>query len=364
LRTLVVVLFFLLLQFVTPLKAAEPDLAAELRTAQRMGWDTASILAQAMAGSDAKRFAGMHAWLKEYRAAGGTTSRIVAETPVPRFDVDRLVTRNAAFWRAYFELAPGDSGAMLLHAALLLAAGEASRAAYVLISARQNPEIEREMLRAMNTLLEKSQSVVVRGAQQVAEAAKLHDDGALAEAGTRLRASIALWPGNALAHYELGLVLLAQQYVDSGRKPPSRTRLGIHSELAPSSAAAASYARARQHDPLLIRAYQGRDAGSADTLLLLGKTVRPLWETIARDTQAETRDDALNTLAGALHQAGASELALSVFQVLVAREGGGYDDDDRKFVASTLRVLAPAAADPVVRRLALARPEFARLVLP
>ena len=343
--------------------AAGAEPFAELRSAQRMGWDTASILAQGMAGSDPRRFPGIHAWLKEYRAIGGVPGKRAATAVIPKFDVDRLVTRSPAFWRAYFEMAPADSGAMLLHAGLLLAAGEASRAAYVLLIARQNRDIGKEMLEGINAMLEHAQGVLQRGAQEVSEAVKLHDAGSPQAAATRLRTLLAEWPGNALAHYELALTMVAQQYADSGRKPPLRARLSIHSELSPSTAALSAYTRARSHDPLLIRAYQGNEGSGANVLMVLGKTVRPLWESIARDTQAETSDDTLNTLAGALHEAGIAELAVATIQVLVAREGG-YDDDDRKFIAAVLRGLAPSAIDVVIKRLAQARPEFAKIVLP
>src|SRR5262249_46220598 len=149
---------------------------------------------------------------------------------------------NPIFWRAYFEITPGDSGAMLLHAGLLLAAGEVSRAAYVLIAARQSPAIDREMRSAVDSLLEFCQAALGKGAQQVAEAAKLHDAGSAAEAATRLRQLVNDWPANALAHYELALALVAQQYTQAGRKPPPRARLSIHSEIAPSAAALDAYA--------------------------------------------------------------------------------------------------------------------------
>ena len=346
-----------------PVLAAAAAPGTAVQDAQRAGWDTASVLAQGMAAADARRFPGIHDWLKEYRAAGGTPGKRSGTAPVPKPDVDRLVTRNAAFWRAYFEMSPGDPGTMLMHAALLLAGGEASRCAYVLLIARQNPDIPTPMLEAMNALLEHSQRALQWGAQRVAEAAKLHEDGSPAAAIPRLHALIDAWPGNGLAHYELGLALNAQQYVAAGRSPPARSRLSIHSELEPAAEARAAYARARRHDPLLIRAYQGDETASGDVLVVLGKTVRPLWEIIARDTQAQARDEVLRRLAAALHEAGIPELALAAGQVLVGREGG-YDEDDRKAVAGELRALAPAAVDPVLRRLARPRPELARIVLP
>jgi len=363
LRPLLFPLFLLLCLRSVATWAAAAAPITELQEAQRAGWDAASLLAQGMAAADPRRFPGIHEWLKDYRAAGGIPGRRSGSGPVPRMDVDRLVTRNPAFWRAYFEMSPGDPGTMLLHASLLLAGGEVSRSAYLLVIGRQTPEISKPMLEAMDILLQHSQRVLQWGAQQVGQAAKLHDDGSPAAASARLRTLIDAWPRHGLAHYELGLALLAQQYVSAGVKPPPRSRLSIHSDREPSSEAKAAYARARSHDPLLIRAYQGDDTAGADALLILGKTIRPLWDIIARDTQAETRDEVLRNLASALREANLVELARATSQVLIGREGG-YDDEDRKAVGTDLRALAPAAAGPVLKRLAQPRAELARIVLP
>ena len=346
---------------VCPTAAAQPF--NELEAARRAGWDTVSILAHSMTVSDATSFANVHAWLKEFRTAGGSPGKRPAGAPLPKFDLNRLSTRNPVFWRAYFEITPGDSGAMLLHAGLLLGAGEISRAAYVLVAARQSPAIEKEMRNAVDGLLELCRAAIGKGAQQVAEAAKLHDGGSAGGAAARLRELVNIWPANALAHYELGLAIVAQQYTQAGRKPPPRARLSIHSEIAPSPAALDAYARARAHDPLLIRAYQGAEVQGADVLLVLGKKVRPLWDHLARETAANVTNDELEMLANALLEAGIAELSLAVRQVLIGREKG-YDEQDRKNIAATLRSLAPAAADPVVARLAAKKPEFIKVILP
>lgn len=343
--------------------AASPGALTVVQDAQRAGWDTASVLAQGLAAADPKWFPGMQAWLKEYRAAGGTPGKRAASGPIPKIDVDRLVSRNPAFWRAYFEMAPGDPGAMLLHASLLLAGGEASRAAYVLIIARQTVEIDKGLLQAMNELLVHAQRAINAGAQQVADAVTLYEKGGHEAVLPRLKSAVYAWPANALAHYETALALLAQQYTASGKAPPSRARLGLHSDLTPSREVRSAYERARRHDPLLIRAYQGDETDSGDVLLVLGKAVRPLWDIVARDIKAETRDEDLRSLATALRDAGITELGLALGQVVNGREGG-YDDDDRKSIAAALKVLAPAAADLVVKRLAQPKAELARIVLP
>ena len=341
--------------------AAQP--AEELDAARRAGWDTVNILAHSMTYSDAQRFPSVHAWLKEFRAAGGTPGKRATGAPLPKFDASRLSTQQPLFWRAYFEITPGDSGAMLLHAGLLLAAGEVSRAAYVLVAARQSPSIDRGMRAAVDSLLQFCQAALGKGAQQVAEAAKLHDGGSPAAAATRLRELLGLWPANALAHYELALALVAQQYAQAGRQPPARSRLSIHSEIAPAPAALDAYVKARAHDPLLIRAYQGSESQSGDALLVLGKKIRPLWDQLARETEAKVANEDLEMLANALQDVGIAELSLAVRQVLIGREQG-YDDQDRKNIARALRALAPAAVDPVVSRLSAKKPEFIRVILP
>ena len=335
----------------------------ELQAAQRAAWGTVGILAQGMTGSDPRRFPAIHAWLKEYRSLGGPIGKPPQNAPLPKIDPERHIARSSVFWRAYFEQAPGDAFTLLWHGALLLGAGEASRAAYVLLLARQARDTEKPILEAIDGLLDHAQGVVQRGAQQVAEAAKLHDEGNAAAAAARLRALIAAWPANALAHYELALTAVSRQYTDAGRKPPPRSRLSIHTDLPPSAEVVSEYARARAHDPLLIRAYQGNETPSGNVLLILGKTVRPLWDIIARDTQAETRDETLWQLADALQDAGIAELSLTAGQALIGREGS-YDEADRKFVAANLKSLAPGAVDPVSKRLAQTPAQFIRFVLP
>ena len=356
-------LLIIFLAVVASVRIAAAQPFVELDAARRAGWDTLNILAHSMSYSEAQRFPSVHAWLKEFRAAGGTPGKRTPGAPLPKFDASRMSTQNPLFWRAYFEITPGDSGAMLLHAGLLLTAGEISRAAYVLVVARQSPAIDREMRSAVDSLLQFCQAALGKGAHQVADAAKLHDKGSAAGAAARLRELLAVWPANALAHYELALALVAQQYVQAGRKPPPRARLGLYAEIAPSPAALDAYAKARAHDPLLIRAYQGNEAQGSDALLVLGKKIRPLWDELARETEAKVSNDDLETLANALQEVGIAELSLAVRQTLIGREKG-YDDQDRKNIAQALKSFAPAAVDPVIARLSAKKPEFIRVILP
>ena len=118
----------------------------------------------------------------------------------------------------------------------------------------------------------------------------MHEAGSPESAAGRLRELLAVWPANALGHYELALAMVAQQYAKAGRKAPTRARLSIHSELSPSRAALDAYAKARIHDPLMIRAYQGGEVKGGDVFMVLGKTVRPLWEALTRASEAKVDD--------------------------------------------------------------------------
>jgi len=70
----------------------------------------------------------------------------------PAVDAGRLVDHNPDFWRAYLEMAPGDPLAPLLHANLLLTAGEPARAARVAALAasfgRMEMAARKELVRA------------------------------------------------------------------------------------------------------------------------------------------------------------------------------------------------------------------------
>ena len=103
-----------------------------------------------------------------------------AETPVekwPAVDVDSLMSRNPSFWQAYFEIAPGDPGLMVVHAGLLIGAGEISRGSYILVIAVQRPGIPAEFRKAMLGLLSTCGKAGEASNALVNEGIKLHDKG-------------------------------------------------------------------------------------------------------------------------------------------------------------------------------------------
>ena len=92
--------------------AAQPF--TELDAARHAGWETVGIIAQGLVGSDRKHFPNVHAWLNEFRAAGGILGRSADGVPIPKIGASRVGPNNPVFWRAYFEITPGDGGARAL----------------------------------------------------------------------------------------------------------------------------------------------------------------------------------------------------------------------------------------------------------
>ena len=134
----------------------------ELEEARRAGWELALAVVQKLEAGDPKPFPGIAAWLRDFRKATRGLDLKAAPGTWPPVDIDALVTRNPKFWRAYFEIAPGDPGLMLLHAGLLLGAGEATRATYLLTVAGQRPGVPPAIRQGFDLLLAHAQKVLQR----------------------------------------------------------------------------------------------------------------------------------------------------------------------------------------------------------
>src|SRR5258708_3256164 len=129
----------------------------ELEQARRTGWGLASLVVANLEAGDNEKWLRIREWLTEFRKA---TKGIDLKTPVekwPAFDADALITRNPRFWAAYFDIAPGDPGVMLLHSGLLLAPGEANRAAYLIVIAGQRPGVSKDINLGFDAILEQQQ---------------------------------------------------------------------------------------------------------------------------------------------------------------------------------------------------------------
>ena len=203
-----------------------------LAMARQVGWQEVVDLLPALDEEPRQDFPGVAALAGEIHAVAATTQ---ASRGLPAFDVGRMVEHNPDFWRAYYEIAPGDPLMAMLHAGLLLAAGEAARADAVATLAinfgRMNLEYRKELVR-----LDAYIQLLLQGSQDRAGDEKgRQNPSAFAALAAEAKARLTVWPQNPAA-----LADLTRAQWGMAGKPRA---------LAADSPAGASLAALRRTDP-------------------------------------------------------------------------------------------------------------------
>jgi hypothetical protein len=338
---------------ITGLPAALPAEAPNaLGAGRRSGWEVAGIFIENLGQGDLTPWPGTKAWLRDFRAQ---TKGIAEQTPVadwPKVDIDVLLERNPNFWRMWYEVAPGDPTLMGIYAGLLLSQGEAMRAAYVVELGRHRPGIPK----VIGDVLDRIQGGAMAGMKasngKTSEGTTLFDNGDYAGALEKYREALKLCPQNGWTHYEIGYTIRTQSLVARGLPPPKPNSIKANAKLDDPPEVAASFARARRHDPLQFMAYQGSDQEVLRGLFALVQKVRPSWEKLRqKDLDRSAQYYALRDVGEGFQEAGVHDLALLARQILVARRCR-YDPADHPFIAKSLRKLAPGeTTEAVLKRL-------------
>ncbi len=335
-----------------------------LDEARYAGWELALVVVRKLEAGDLQKFPGIAAWLKDLRKATRGMHLKADPAKWPPLNADALLKRNPNFWRAYYEIAPADPGLVLLHAGLLLSAGEASRASYLIAVAGQRPGVPQAVRRGFDILVGHALKVAQRPEALVREGIALHDKGDYGGALKKYREALALWPAHGFAHFETGLTLFVRELVAAGEKPPPLNTVRVNGARKLSKEVAAAYARARRHDPFQVNAYQGDDPQVIRGLLALVKKGLPAWEKLVKARGERVPDAVLQDLAAACQEADIHELALAVRQVLAARRGR-YAPADHPFIAASLRKLAPGPqTEEVLKQLAGGTLRVRQLIAP
>ena len=346
-----------------PVKAA-PSAAEILGSARKIGWQMTGLVIEKLQPQPHQDFPGIQAWVKSYRQR---TQAIDPKTPPekwPTLNANELATHNPDFWRAYYEIAPGDPGLMALHAGLLLSGGESARALYVLVIARQLTGVPKELRQGLDILAAHAQRTLNQARGPLHAGIKLFDAGDYAGAIKKYRQQLVVWPQDGWAAYELGLTLYYRGEIAAGRKAPELGTLQVNQGSPHSPEVAALYAQAREHDPFQFNAYQGSDPETVRTAMAMFKECRPEWEKLANTDELFDRQ-VIERFSKSCQEADVDELALVARQVVVARRGR-YSPTDHPFISASLRRLAPGPqVEAIIRR--LAQPgllEFKQLVAP
>jgi WD40 repeat protein/tRNA A-37 threonylcarbamoyl transferase component Bud32 len=320
------------------------DMVDQVRKA---GWIIALSLIPKLETADEERFPGIRQFAADVRRIEKSIEPKKPPHEWSAIAVDQLLHRNPNFWRAMYEMAPGDPTISILHIGLLIASGEIDQAhnlLHLLAHDTEIPKLERDLLlhaggdlrlifpsvtenllsdgRLVGSLDLRVHYLLSNNAPRVKQGNKLHDakdyDGAI----TAYEAALAIWPQNAAAQYELGYTKSVSKTGDS----------------------APYFAICRRLDPLRFEAYQGTfEPGifqSIQRTLMLWKQSLYMKE--------RANDDILVSFAKSCQSAASAEirlheLALVARQIIVARHGR-YDSQDREFIARSLRELVPDVA--------------------
>lgn len=307
--------------------------------ARQFGWLAIASIIDNLGESDPKKFPGLRAFAADYaKATRGLDPRRPPEE-WPAVDVDALVTRNPNFWRANYEIRPGDPAWMYTHAGLLLGGGEATRAQQILALARQSRGTPKQMHEALDQMLSVAERVIRDANEAVGEGIKLYDKGDKAGAIGRYRDALKVWPQNSFAHYELGLSLHARAVEARGEGPPKLGTIQVGSQLPKIPEVEECFARARRHDPLRWEAYQGARPDVLPRLVALQECLKA-WAVIVSSPAMRAPEGVLLETSEGCQRAGAHELALVGRQVVVGRRGG-LGRSDHTFISTSLQTLAP-----------------------
>jgi lipoprotein NlpI len=305
-----------------PAAPAPDETAAVLGMVRQEGWQEVLDLLPALDEQPETDYPGVAALTRQLNA-------LAASTPgghgVPAFALGRLVDHNPDFWRAYFEIAPGDPLTAMLHVGLLLAAGEAARADVLATLAidfgRMNLDYRKELVR-----LDAYAQLLRQGGQPAAtEGRRREGPSEFAALAVQAQAMLRTWPQNPAALADL-----------------VRARWGLAGKpgrLAPDSPAGSSLAALRATDPFYV--LPPEVAGPEPPAAAMAQR---LWRQIDED-QAIGDDQVLTQFSAAAQAAGLDEIALTARSLLSGRNTGMAPLDEA-FVRRSLERLvgAPAGA--------------------
>jgi tetratricopeptide (TPR) repeat protein len=339
--------------------------AKEWHVSRQQGWQAANYIIEVLEQGDAKEFPGIAAWLKEYKEAVKEIDFKADPATWPMVDIDGLVTKNPSYWRAYYEIAPGDPGLAMLHGGLLLFGGEPRRGSTLVAAFQQRPDIPKPINRVLDSVVANGQQASKESSAKVLEGAKLYDEGKYDEALKLHEEALKLNPQDGFAHYEWGLTLRQKQWLAAGIKPPEGDKIVVSDKsLKFSPEVAAAFSQARRHDPFQWKAYQGEDRAVIEALQSMVKKVMPNWDLLTKTRPGRIETEQLTQLDEGCQEAQIDELALVLRSVLVARRGR-YAPEDHPFIAKSVRTLAPGKiTDEVVDKLAGKQLKLRQIVAP
>lgn len=296
------------------------EMPPEMTRARFTGRMVAQMMHGTLTDRDAESFPGLHAWLAGEAAVLPPLPKDKVDDSWLSLDCEKLVRHNANFWQMFYEVVPADPGLAMIHAGMLMAAGDADRAQVILRLTMHRGDMADDARRAFIGIMRDCIASAEPSHALVKKGITLHDagdfDGALAQYDAALR----LWPRNGWAAYERGTTFLIVDKLSSDRTKKA-------------------FAQARDLQPFQVRAWQGTRAEIPGMMEMLTESSE-IWEPSLKDVSYVMPPEKLLRLSEILQLAEVDDLALIVRQVYVVRRGR-YMPEDHPFIAKSLRRLVP-----------------------
>ena len=321
------------------IQESDGDPAEILQEAKEFPWLIVKAFIEKLEKSDPKAFPGIHDWLRDFHEATG--NQIPAAKPI---DVEALVTNNPNYWRAHFEVSPGDPGWAFIHVGLLQSCGEMKRAHARLQIARLSFD-DQVIFRTADAMNYQLMRVFSAFSPRTNEGIKLHDAKEFEAAIAHYQSILDIWPQYAWCLYELSLSQHSANTVAAGNE-----LLSDDTVLTDPAAVAEDQRKnpltdevkkwrimSRRHDPLFWQNLSGMPEGKQKIAAIVRGALPILKEMSSGN---EITNQKISALASILQFIEAHDLAIPAACIVVRRQNE-LVDADHKFVTKSLKALVP-----------------------
>lgn len=292
----------------------------EMAEARGMGVTMVQLMQDKLQASDTTRFPGIRDWMAKEGKTFNELDKAKPDDAWRKLDSRKLVKHNANFWQMYYEVVPGDPGLAMLHADVLLAAGDAERAQTILRLTLHRGDLDENTQKIFYSIIHHCGAFMAPSHKLVRAGIALHDKGDFAGALKQYDDALRLWPLNGWAVYERGTTFLVR---DKGS----------------TDEVVEAFARSREFQPFQFHAWQGRKADIPGMMEMLTQ-MSALWEPSLKDIKHVMKQEDLLKTSEILQLAEVDDLALVVRQIYIVRKGR-YGPEDHPFISKSLRRLAP-----------------------
>lgn len=292
----------------------------EMAQARVMGVTMVQLMQGNLQTRSETSFPGIRDWMLKEGKTFNELGKDKVDDSWRKFDSRKLVQHNANFWQMYYEVVPGDPGLAMLHASVLLAAGDADRAQTVLRLTLHRGDLDEETQKLMISIMRQCGAFMRPSHQLVDAGVQLHDKGDFEGALKQYDAALSLWPLNGWAAYERGTTLRIRDKEDTDE-------------------VVKTFAQSREIMPFQFHAWQGntKDIPGMEKMMI---EMPQLWEPSLKDIRYVMKPEDLMKMSEILQLAEVDDLALVVRQICVVRRGR-YAPEDHPFISKSLRRLAP-----------------------